>query len=505
MVIGTRGNTGSSSGAHLHFSIFILEAGDWKVIDPFGWKPVPGADVTVDPWSLSASGTESWCIWERGKWVHHCSDYPEFYPVTTIPDPALMSALSENGIVVEDSLINNNTFSKGYGGLWLNPCNNLNPTCRDWFDSLAGSGGHTLRTIADGVNTADNWVKWQPGLPSNYSDLYEVFVYVPDIAGYTDDTFTWQAKYKVVDGNGTTYEAIVDQYTGDKWLSIGSYYLVGTSNTSYVYLTDATGEAGNTHCPNGPVNNNQHWCRLAVDAIKFVKLGIRYAPDISASIPGRFSEVVLSNPSSAPAKYKVSFFDAAGTYCGGVWNPAVPPQGQVVVSTECPPAAYAVVSADRDLATVVEYTDSSGPSYSYNAIAAMDPSNPGWGEIGEPMHLPIIMQNYWTWYSFGYLLNPKNSAVICEIRSAYPVAVVVNQSTSISPVRSCSYSASQIGSDYVLLPDIVHKSDFGGNQDWVSSVNLQNVGDESEIYHIRFRRASGSLALYNAVEIQPGG
>jgi murein DD-endopeptidase MepM/ murein hydrolase activator NlpD len=395
-VIGTSGNTGRTDGPHLHFGVYGFINESWRVIDPFGWKPVPGADETVDPWSLSADGAASWCMWARGEWVRHCSDNPEYYPVTTIPDPALTLSLSENEVIVEDSLINNNTFSKGYGGLWLNPCNNLDPACRDWDESTTTNGGHTLLTIADGVDTSDNWAKWKPGLPSNFSDIYEIFVYVPDIAGYTDDTFTWQAKYKVVDGNGTTHEAIVDQYTGDKWLSIGSYYLVGTSNTSYVYLTDATGEEGNIHCPNGPVENNQHWCRLTVDAVKFVKLGVRYTLDISPTIPGRFSEVVLSNPALGVAQYKVSFFSGAGAYYGGVWNPSVPSQGQVVVSTECPAASYAVVTANRDLAVVVEYADVYGPSYSHNGIAAMDPSNPGWGEIGEPMNLPIIMQNYWT-------------------------------------------------------------------------------------------------------------
>ena len=43
-VIGQSGNTGCSTGPHLHFGVYITSS--WTAIDPFGWTGAPGAD----PW-----------------------------------------------------------------------------------------------------------------------------------------------------------------------------------------------------------------------------------------------------------------------------------------------------------------------------------------------------------------------------------------------------------------------------------------------------------------------
>lgn len=134
--------------------------------------------------------------------------------------------------------------------------------------------------------------------PINYLEygLYEIFVYIPDLnsAYYPNDTFTWQAKYKIVDYFGVEHTAIVDEYIGDgqnynprnAWLSIGVYTL---GCNSYVYLTDATGEASNTHCPEGPIwpeGSGQAWCRMLVDVVKFSQIQKRiFIPHVVFPIP----------------------------------------------------------------------------------------------------------------------------------------------------------------------------------------------------------------------------
>lgn len=66
-IFGTSGSTGGPTGPHLHFDVVVLEDGIFKPVDPFGWKPVPGAEVQNDPWAQTISGTESWCMWKDGE------------------------------------------------------------------------------------------------------------------------------------------------------------------------------------------------------------------------------------------------------------------------------------------------------------------------------------------------------------------------------------------------------------------------------------------------------
>ena len=45
----------------------------------------------------------------------------------------------------------------------------------------------------------------------------------------------------------------------------------------FVYTTDAANEGYNTHCP----DSSDDWCKLTVDAIKFVRQGTNYLPHIN--------------------------------------------------------------------------------------------------------------------------------------------------------------------------------------------------------------------------------
>ncbi|MGA9349503.1 MAG: hypothetical protein WBW48_11980 [Anaerolineae bacterium] len=58
---------------------------------------------------------------------------------------------------------------------------------------------------------------------------------------------------------------------------------------------------------------------------------------------------------------------------------------------------------------------STSRSYAYNGIAAPDPLNPGWGQVGTPLYAPVIMRNYYDWYSLLILLNAGSATATGNI------------------------------------------------------------------------------------------
>lgn len=63
-ILGLSGNTGCSSGPHLHFAIYQLTNGATKskLIDPYGWY-----GENVDPWANHPEGLSSPYIWKDGE------------------------------------------------------------------------------------------------------------------------------------------------------------------------------------------------------------------------------------------------------------------------------------------------------------------------------------------------------------------------------------------------------------------------------------------------------
>lgn len=310
-VIGTSGSTGNSTGPHLHFDISTClttvcnDYNDFRPIDPFGWKPTASAPVQLDPWALAknSNGADSWCMWGKGQFANICDENRPNSPIQA-PNYGIE-------IIADDSVANTSGFSKGYDANI--PCTGIEPVCPEWWEtSGTGWNGHLYRTITNGwdgyYETPGNWAKWQPQPP--VSGEYEILVNIPSNLGVSNDTFTWQAHYSIVDETGIPQKALVDEYIGagqaynprDKWLSLGIYSI---NENSAVYLLD-DGESPNDHCLNGVEDGNGNkWCRVVADVVKFAQIRHdNYLPFIHnapTSTPIAHTPTPIRTPTPNPA------------------------------------------------------------------------------------------------------------------------------------------------------------------------------------------------------------
>jgi hypothetical protein len=347
-IIGMGDHTGLSTGPHLHFE-------------------VRNPNVAVDP--FNHNGGSLWLDGEQA--VGNV-----FPTVRPIPMP-------RNGgeIIVDDNHNNNLGFSKGWGGPFNNPCTDC--TGR-WTWSSNGYAGTAYYAPADGGSTPDVWAKWQAQGTAADGGMYEVLVHVPGVPNKT-----WQAPYTIVDGQGATRRGVVDQlalpgagYPYSAWATIGTYVM---NPNSYVYVTDATGEPQNGHCA--------AFCNLGVDAIKFIRRGTTYLPDVRQARRWQ-SQLVIRNNGGGRAKVKVILYEDNGDVaCSVLFE--VNRNGQYIL-VPCSTATSAVVDADQDVAVVV--TQQYSNPNAWRAYVGVEQPN-------SQINVPLLHKNNYGFFSHLFVQN----------------------------------------------------------------------------------------------------
>ena len=197
-----------------------------------------------------------------------------------------------------------------------------------------------------------------------------------------------------------------------------------------------------------------------------------------------------------------------------------------------------VIAASQDVAVVVENQDGVSHSYAYNGIAASDPLNPGWGQVGTTLYAPVIMNDYYGWDSFVSLLNAgsatadgnikyygpdgttvytdpfllspnerlrttywggeQNTLYSARIVSDQPLAAVVFQQ-NVDYTVYLAYNCLSAGASPVYAPLIMNNY-YG----WDTSINVQNTSSYVASVTIEYYEQDGTLvASYDNRSIPP--
>lgn len=206
--IGYSGNSGNSTGPHIHFEMYNNSTLSSGSSTPF--TPIYG---------LRNSGTQ-------------------YSHAQIIEDADLDHDRFDNTISVIDN--SDTRFSKT--GIWYSQASL-------GFGYVSSNAATMNWTYANGP-TVSSTAKWIPLLPANKN--YEVFAFIPTNYGTTGS-----AHYKIVSNGTTTHKYINQNQYANDWVSLGSYSGTTTSGSLTVELQDNTTEAsGSTY--------------IAADAMMFV-------------------------------------------------------------------------------------------------------------------------------------------------------------------------------------------------------------------------------------------